>query len=256
MAQRRTSDSVVDPRDAIIQPMRGKHSPHLAPVAVLAATEPDVDGLRRGLGFDASEHRRLYISRLYTAAGREPDVCLAGPVVGAPYATMVAETLIAWGARTILFIGWCGAVSPGLTMGELVVPTAAVIDEGTSPHYASGVSAACPSEPLRRQLIESCAAAGVCPRSGTVWTTDAVFRETREAVARHQRDGVLAVEMECSALFTVGGFRGVEVAALLVVSDDLSSLTWRPGFKDPRFIRGREGACNVIAALCSKLAAA
>ena len=92
--------------------MRGKHSPRLAPVAVLAATEPDLDALRRGLGFDASEHRRLFISRLYTAAGREPDVCLAGPLVGAPYAAMVAETLIAWGARTIVFIGWCGAVSP------------------------------------------------------------------------------------------------------------------------------------------------
>lgn len=64
----------------------------------------------------------------------------------------------------------------------------------------------------------------------------------------------MAVEMECSALFTVGGFRGIDVAALLVVSDDLSSLTWRPGFKDPRFIRGREVACNVIGRLCSTLA--
>jgi uridine phosphorylase len=225
-------------------------------VAVLAATEPDLDQLRRGLGFEAANHRRLYISRLYTAAGREPDVSLAGPVVGAPYAVMVAETLIAWGVRTILFVGWCGAVSPALSPGELVVPTAAVIDEGTSPHYAAGVTAACPSEPLRRQVAAACAAAGVCARPGTVWTTDAVFRETREEVARHQGDGVLAVEMECSALFTVGGFRGVEVAALLVVSDDLSSLTWRPGFKDPRFIRGREAAANVIGRLCSTLAAA
>jgi uridine phosphorylase len=236
--------------------MRGKHSPHLSPVAVLAATEPDVDALRRGLGFDAPDHQRLYISRLYTAAGRKPDVCLAGPMVGAPYATMVAETLIAWGARTILFIGWCGAVSPILTIGDLVVPSAAVIDEGTSPHYAAGASAACPSEPLMRQVAEACTAEGVCARAGAVWTTDAVFRETRDEVTRHQRNGVLAVEMECSALFTVGGFRGVEVAALLVVSDDLSSLTWRPGFKDPRFIRGREMACNVISRLCSSLAAA
>jgi len=246
----------VDTRDAIIQPLRGKHTPRLASVAVLAATEPDLEALRRGLGFDASDHRRLYISRLYTAAGREPDVCLAGPVIGAPYAAMVAETLIAWGARTILFIGWCGAVSPELAIGELVVPTAAVIDEGTSPHYAAGVSAAGPSEPLSRQVAEACTAEGVCARAGTVWTTDAVFRETRDEVARHQQDGVLAVEMECSALFTVGGFCGVEAAALLVVSDDLSSLTWRPGFKDPRFIRGRKVACNVIGRLCSRLTAA
>jgi uridine phosphorylase len=246
----------VESRDAIIQPMQGKHSPRLAPVAVLAATEPDLDALRRGLGFDASEHRRLFISRLYTAVGREPDVCLAGPVIGAPYATMVAETLIAWGARTILFIGWCGAVSPVLAVGDLVVPTVAAIDEGTSPHYAAGVSAACPSEPLMRQVAEACAAEGVSARLGTVWTTDAVFRETRAEVTRYQRDGVLAVEMECSALFTVGGFRGIDVAALLVVSDNLSSLTWRPGFKDPRFIRGREVACNVIGRLCSTLAVA
>jgi uridine phosphorylase len=177
-------------------------------------------------------------------------------MVGAPYAAMVAETLIAWGARTILFIGWCGAVSPLLGIGDLVVPTAAVIDEGTSPHYTVGATAACPSEPLMRQVAEACAAAGVAPRAGTVWTTDAVFRETRDEVARHQQDGVLAVEMECSALFTVGCFRGIEVAALLVVSDDLSSLTWRPGFKDPAFIHGREVACNVIGRLCSTLASA
>jgi purine-nucleoside phosphorylase len=109
---------------------------------------------------------------------------------------------------------------------------------------------------LMRQVAEACTAEGVCARAGAVWTTDAVFRETRDEVTRHQRNGVLAVEMECSALFTVGGFRGIEVAALLVVSDDLSSLTWRPGFKDPRFIRGREMACNVISRLCSSLAAA
>jgi uridine phosphorylase len=236
--------------------MRVKNSPRLAPVAVLAATEPDLDALRRGLGFDASDPRRLCISRLYTAAGREPDVCLAGPVIGAPYAAMVAETLIAWGAQTILFIGWCGAVSPDLTIGDLVVPTAAVIDEGTSPHYVAGVSTACPCALLTHQVAEACAAEGGCARTGSVWTTDAIFRETRDEVARHQQDGVLAVEMECSALFTVGGFRGVEVAALLVVSDDLSSLTWHPGFKDPRFIRGRELACNVIGRLCSLLTAA
>ena len=236
--------------------MRGKHAPRLSPVAVLAATEPDLDALRRGLGFDASDSRRHFISRLYTAAGREPDVCLAGPMVGAPYAAMVAETLIAWGVRTILFIGWCGAVSPLLSIGDLVVPAAAVIDEGTSPHYTAGATAARPSEPLMHRVAEACAAEGVCAHAGTVWTTDAVFRETRDEVARHQRDGVLAVEMECSALFTVGGFRGVDVAALLVVSDDLSSLTWRPGFKDPAFIHGREVACNVIGRLCSSLASA
>jgi hypothetical protein len=53
--------------------------------------------------------------------------------------------------------------------------------------------------------------------------------------------------MECSALFTLGAFRAADVAALLVVSDDLSSLNWTPGFKDPRFARGREAAGCILA---------
>jgi nucleoside phosphorylase len=252
-ARYRTFDNVVDTRDAIIQPMRGKHSPRLAPVAVLAATEPDLDALRRGLGLDASDHRRLYISRLYTAAGREPDVCLAGPVVGAPYATMVAETLIAWGARTILFIGWCGAVSPVLTLGDLVVPTAAVVDEGTSPHYAAGVSAACPSEPLMRQAAKACTAEGfaLAGPSGRRMP----FSARPATRCPPSADGVLAVEMECSALFTVGELprrrsgrpaRGFRRPVLLA---------WRPG-SGPALACGREVACNVIGRLCSTLAAA
>ena len=88
---------------------------------------------------------------------------------------------------------------------------------------------------------------------GPVWTTDAPFRETPAKVSDYQRRGALAVEMECSALFTVAAFRAVSAAALLVVSDELSSLTWRPGFRDPRFTRGREAACDAIGRLCSEL---
>jgi uridine phosphorylase len=76
---------------------------------------------------------------------------------------------------------------------------------------------------------------------GTVWSTDAPFRETVGKVGAYQAAGVLAVDMETSALFAVARFRGIRLASLLVVSDELSSLSWRPGFKDPRFqaIRSR-----------------
>jgi hypothetical protein len=84
-----------------------------------------------------------------------------------------------------------------------------------------------------------------------VWTTDAPYRETPDQVRAYQERGALAVEMECSALFTLGAFRSAAVASLLVVSDELSSPTWRPGFKDPRFSLGRESACEAIGRLCS-----
>jgi purine-nucleoside phosphorylase len=241
--------------DAIIQPRRGKSSPKLEPVGVLAATEPDLRRLRDGLGFGSDPGRRLHISRLFAASDSVPGVCLAGPAVGAPYAVMLAETLIAWGARTLVFFGWCGALSKAVTIGDLVLPGSAFIDEGTSRHYAAGASESAASTSLVQWLSEVGTAEGIDVRRGAVWTTDAPFRETREKVLAYRGRGALAVEMECSALFTLGTFRAVEIAALLVVSDDLSSLTWTPGFKDPRFAVGREAAFRLISRLCVRLAA-
>jgi purine-nucleoside phosphorylase len=86
---------------------------------------------------------------------------------------------------------------------------------------------------------------------GAVWTTDAIYRETREEVAAHQQNGILAVEMEFSALVSVARFRGVDLAGLLVVSDELSSLSWHPGFKQQQFIRSRQSVCRVVKELIS-----
>jgi purine-nucleoside phosphorylase len=237
--------------DAIIEPRRGKNSPRLGPVAVLAATEQDLGLLRGVLGFGTDEGRRLYISRLYTSSPHHPDSCLAGPAVGAPYAVMIAETLFAWGSRTLIFFGWCGSLCKGVEIGDMVLPTSALIDEGTSRHYLLSTDSPASSAALLQQLAAACTAENIVFHQGPVWTTDAPFRETQDKVLDFQRQGALAVEMECSALFTVGAFRDAEVAALLVVSDDLSSLTWNPGFKDPRFARSRQAASKIISRLCT-----
>jgi purine-nucleoside phosphorylase len=166
---------------------------------------------------------------------------------------MLAESLIAWGARQIVFIGWCGAVSKPVEIGDIVLPTSALIDEGTSRHYLPDIRESYPSALLAEQLSEICTADGRVIHQGPVWTTDAPFRETRDKVLAGQRRGVLAVEMEASGLFSLGAFRRADVAAVLVVSDDLSDLSWRAGFKDPRFAGGREAVGHIIGRFCDKL---
>jgi len=66
-----------------------------------------------------------------------------------------------------------------------------------------------------------------------VWTTDAPYRETPSKVKTYQEKGVLAVEMEMSALMTLATFRSVRLSGLLVVSDELFDLKWHSGFKSP-----------------------
>ncbi len=239
------------PRADLIQPRPGRRSPRLGPTAILAATGPDVALLAACLQAAPDGGRSMFTSRLYP--GRDGGVSLVGPAIGAPYVAMLVETLAAWGVRTLVFVGWCGAIAAEIAIGGVVVPGAGHIDEGTSRHYAPDAPVARPSPVLSARLAEACACAGLAVSVGGVWTTDAVFRESPDKIGRFRALGAVAVDMEASALFTVAAFLGIEAAALLLVSDELSSLTWRPGFNHPQFLQAREAACRAVADLAARL---
>lgn len=76
-------------------------------------------------------HHPLYV----LDAGEERRVAVFCPGTGAPLATMYFEDAIAHGCRNFVACGGAGALVPGLALGHVVVPDAAVRDEGTSFHY-------------------------------------------------------------------------------------------------------------------------
>ena len=246
----------MDDTDAIINPKRGKNSPELGPVAVMAATRPDLSLLCELFEFNEKSYQSLFMSGLYHArpGTGAPDISLAGPFIGAPYAVMILETLIAWGARKIIFVGWCGSVSETIKIGDIIVPTSALIDEGTSRHYLEkDTQIAYPSDSIRSLLNAGLDQKRVPFHRGPIWTTDAVYRETRRKVDQFQRRGAIGVEMETSALFTVAEFRGIEIGAIVIVGDELTSARWLPGFKADAFQQARDTACRVITELCHQL---
>ena len=179
----------------------------------------------------------------------------AGPAVGAPMAVICLEKLIALGATRIVVCGWCGSLRPDLGVGELVLPTWSISEEGTSAHYpVEGRSETSPR--LRGELKGFFADAGKELREGPVWTTDALYRETREKVARYGGEGILAVDMECSALMQVAAFRRVELAAVLLVSDLLWREAWQPGFQGKEFRKRSQGLVAALVRCVGGLAAA
>lgn len=219
----------------------------------MVGTSGDLDSLIQLLPHAAVHPRSLYNSRLYVKDSDPSSAVFIGPIVGAPYAAMVMETLIVWGARQFIFLGWCGAVAPEVKIGDILIPTSAFIDEGTSVHYSCEAPAAGVSYPasisldrIRQQFSRE----KMRFHAGAVWTTDAIFRETPEKIKGFGSQGALAVDMETSALFTVAGYRGTEIGVILVVSDELSSLNWVPGFKTEAFSSGRAHAYEVIRRLC------
>ena len=238
----------------IVTPVKNRNTPNLGPVAIMAATGPDYQLLQTQLEFDQDNIRPLFATKLTMGTTQTDDLSLCGPFIGAPYGAMILETLIAWGARRIIFMGWCGAVSKSVHIGNVILPNGALVDEGTSRYYGQSQSdPAVPSEKLLKQARNILATAGQSFQEGLIWTTDAAFRETPARVKDYQANGILAVEMELSALFSVGKFHGVKVVGLLVVSDEISTLTWKPGFKSQIFKEGRHATANIVQRLVEAL---
>lgn len=65
---------------------------------------------------------------------------------------------------------------------------------------------------------------------GSSWTIDAPFREIVAEVRKYQEEGVLTVEMEAAAIFSVAKYRNVEAGAIFTISDYLAELEWKPKF--------------------------
>jgi uridine phosphorylase len=150
--------------------------------------------------------------------------------IGAPGACAVVEGLIARGFSHFIAVGTAGALQRKMKFGETVLCTHAVREEGTSYHYASPSTHAYADPVLTNQLAGVLAKKKLVFRRGVSWTTDAPYRETRSKVRHHRKEGVLAVEMEAAALFTVADVRRVKLAACFAISDSLSELKWETGF--------------------------
>jgi purine-nucleoside phosphorylase len=181
-------------------------------------------------------------------------ISVFGTPFGAPQAAVILERLIAMGARKVLTFGCCGSLQPDLQIGHLVIPTDALSEEGTSAHYPL------PNGAMRKagqKIVELCKAQcrekNFAFAAGKVWTTDALFRETGKKVGRYSAKGLLAVDMEMSALFTVAAYRKVQLGGLMVVSDELGTLKWKTGFLNPLFWSASKKAARIAIEVSQKL---
>ena len=165
---------------------------------------------------------------------------LVQPGIGAPFSAACMEELIALGCRHFIACGGAGVLRGDIVVGHLVVPTAAVRDEGTSYHYFPPSRELTPTPAAVTAIRTVLDEQGVGYLTGKTWTTDGLYRETPGKVARRRAEGCLTVEMECSALCAVARFRGVTFGQILYGGDDVSGLEWdRRGWDRQTEVRQR-----------------
>jgi uridine phosphorylase len=233
--------------ESMIRPRKNRNDPAVGPDVLLVLTPDD---FHRLVGLYREREPECHDMGFFRVCRVRDDekgaLTLAGPFIGAPQAVMGMEKLIALGAKDLWALGWCGSLQPDLRIGQLVVPTSAVSEEGTSRHYPVRENKPHTNQALNQVLEAALKSRGQSYSMGEVWTTDAPYRETRTKVKAYREQHVLAVEMEMSALMTVAIYRSVRFAALLVVSDELSGSEWHAGFRDPGFHAKRRMAAQVL----------
>lgn len=168
-------------------------------------------------------------------------------VVTAPEGVIKLEAFIALGVKRFISIGTAGSLDPKIAVGDLVLCDRAIRDDGVSQHYLADEKYAYASPQLTEKIENCLEQENLTYHRGASWTTSALFRETKAAVMQCQDEGVSTVEMEAAALFSVAQFRGVELASLLTISDNLSELTWHPEFHAETVSGGLEKIFHVAA---------
>jgi len=180
----------------------------------------------------------------YALRGSPCPVTLLYSGMGAPAAANALEMAAANGGRRLVVFGACGGVSPEVGVGDLVVATAGVRGEGTSRYYAPAeYPAACDPLLTTRLWQEAASIAGVTAHRGTVFSTDASYRQGPEVYETY-RGLVKAVECEVAAAAVVGARLGLAVGGLLFCTDNVTVPAERDrryrGLADPRIRRGLE----------------
>lgn len=171
-------------------------------------------------------HSEVLDIPIYDYRQGEEHLCLTMPFSTAPGAAGTIEELRAMGCHKFVICGGAGALVKGSKVGEIVIPTSAVRDEGTSYHYIEASREIACHEIALETAISTLKEMGVPFALGKTWTTDAMYRETPDVIALRRNEGCITVEMETAAFFAVSKFYDLPLVQLLYAGDDVSGSEW------------------------------
>lgn len=175
-----------------------------------------------------------YLDRFYNICGDErtegsamaavhskkANVSIINFSIGSPTAALIIELLSTIDPAAVLLLGMCGGLHRSLKVGDFILPTAAIRDEGASRHFMPTQVPALPTFKIQKFISQIIVEKNLDYRTGVVHTTDYRFWEfDEEFKAQLYYERALAIDMETATLF-IGGFASkVPIGALLLVSD-------------------------------------
>ncbi len=163
---------------------------------------------------------------VYKTVYKGVELALFMSDVGAPACVAALEDIYCMGAERIVMFGTCGVLDAEIADCSIIIPDAAVRDEGTSFHYAPLSDEIAVNTKYIGDFKEMLDGIGCSYTVGKTWTTDGVYRETRGKVERRKEAGCICVDMECSAVAALAWFREKDVFQFFYAADNLNAEVW------------------------------
>jgi len=151
--------------------------------------------------------------------GVDLTICSTG--IGCPSAAIAVEELHNVGVETVIRVGTCGGLQTDVEIGDMVVATGSAKEEGTSKRYENEVYPAVPDYGTLSTLVDAAEARNEAVHVGPIVSDDAYYNESDEFVADWEAAGLLAIEMEASAVFSLARRRGMNAGAICTVDGNL-----------------------------------
>ncbi len=136
--------------------------------------------------------------------------------IGGPSLVIALEELISCGGEYFIRIGSCGSSQPEIAVGDLVVSTASVREDGASAMYIEKNYPAVADFYLLTALVESCTNLQYRFHIGITRSHDSFYIDDEKVrMDKAYKNNIIASDMETAALYTLASIRGVKAASIL-----------------------------------------
>lgn len=164
---------------------------------------------------------------------------------------ITTEVMCSAKIQNIIRIGTCGSLDENIKIGDLVVVDRVIRGDGVTPYYVDNNFKTLADKKISDTLYEVAKSMGVNIHRGTVWTTDALLRETKELVEQKRKQGAIAVDMVSSSLLTIALVYQVKAGAILAVSDNV--ISGQMGFMNPLYYQAETKLIEIALETVKKL---
>jgi uridine phosphorylase len=162
----------------------------------------------------------------------------------APDCAIMGEIYYTAGVECIIRVGSCGCLQNDIEIGDIIIVTGAVRDEGTTVNYIPDNFPAVADFNLIQTIIKAAETLHIPYHLGISWTTDGLLTESRQRVSQFKQLNIKSVDMISSSILTIAHHYRKSAGILLAVSDNLS--TGELGFFDPKFKKAEYNISRIV----------